>query len=194
MTAAWRKPARKRSSRLPRQQFTEPSQRGHPRKTYFELSPLELECMKVLWALREASVREIRARLSAQRRPLAYTTVETIMDRLACKGAVTRRKQGKAHRYTPLYQKSAARAQGVAALVEHFFDGSRQALRAYLAGQPVPDGAALDRPPSPIQQPGRAPVRGASSSPRPPREPRRPSVRSRGRVAPAEPPLETSLL
>ncbi|MFB3126722.1 MAG: BlaI/MecI/CopY family transcriptional regulator, partial [Candidatus Acidiferrales bacterium] len=98
MSAARRKPARKRSSRQPRQQrakprqqLSEPSQRGttspQPRKTYFELPPLELECMKALWALEAArpagtgtSVREIRARVAADHRPLAYTTVETIMD------------------------------------------------------------------------------------------------------------------
>ena len=57
------------------------------------------------------SVREIRARVAVDHRPLAYTTVETIMDRLTRKGAVARRKQGKAHRYTVLYQRSAARAQ-----------------------------------------------------------------------------------
>ncbi|HSC76954.1 MAG TPA: BlaI/MecI/CopY family transcriptional regulator, partial [Candidatus Acidoferrales bacterium] len=71
-----------------------------PRKTLFDLPPLELECMKALWAQGEASVREIREQLLAEGRALAYTTVETIMDRLARKGAVARRKVGRAHRYT----------------------------------------------------------------------------------------------
>jgi len=108
-----------------------------PRKTIYELPPLELECMKVVWEQGEASVREIREQLAADHRPLAYTTVETIMDRLSRKGAVARRKQGKAHRYTAVYPKSEARAQAVGALVEHFFDGSRQSLRGYLEGAPV---------------------------------------------------------
>ena len=100
--------------------------------------------MKALWALEEArpagsgtSVREIRARVAVDHRPLAYTTVETIMDRLTRKGAVARRKQGKAHRYTVLYQRSAARAQGVAALVEHFFDGLPPRF-ARIPGGPAP--------------------------------------------------------
>jgi predicted transcriptional regulator len=108
-----------------------------PRKTIYELPPLELECMKVVWERGEASVREIREQLAADHRPLAYTTVETIMDRLARKGVVARRKQGKAHRYTAVYPKAEARAQAVSALVEHFFDGSRQSLRGYLEGAPV---------------------------------------------------------
>lgn len=105
-----------------------------PRKTLYDLPPLELECMKALWFLQEASVREIRAQLAAARRLFAYTTIETIMDRLARKGAVERRKVGRAHRYTPVYQKTDARERAVTAVVEHFFDGSRRALAAHLGG------------------------------------------------------------
>lgn len=118
------------------------------RKTIFELPPLELECMKALWGQEESSVRQIRERLAAARRPLAYTTVETIMDRLTRKGAVQRRKVGKAHRYTVVYQKEDARAQAVAALAEHFFDGSRSALRAYLDGRAPVSGRRLVSPPA----------------------------------------------
>lgn len=94
--------------------------------------------MKVLWSLEEASVREIREQLAGDSRPLAYTTVETIMDRLTRKGAVERRKVGKAHRYTAVYRREDARVQAVAALVDHFFDGSKQALVAHLTGAPAP--------------------------------------------------------
>ena len=204
MSAARRKPARKRSSRQPRrkrgkprQQLSEPSRRGktspQPRKTYFELPPLELECMKALWALEQArpagsgtSVREIRARVAVDHRPLAYTTVETIMDRLTRKGAVARRKQGKAHRYTVLYQRSAARAQGVAALVKHFFDGSRRALHAYLAGQPVVERTPLRRAAPPSRPAPRSLGVGGPARRSPAHKGKRPQ--------PPEPPLDTSLL
>ena len=46
----------------------------------------------------EATVREIRDRLAA-RFPRAYTTIMTIMDRLARKGVVERRKAGRAYVY-----------------------------------------------------------------------------------------------
>ncbi len=201
MSAARRKPARKRSSRQqrakPRQQLSEPSRQGttspQPRKTYFELPPLELECMKALWALEGArpagtgtSVREIRARVAADHRPLAYTTVETIMDRLTRKGAVVRRKQGKAHRYTVLYQRSAARAQGVAALVKHFFDGSRRALHAYLAGQPVVERAPQRRAAPPSRPAPRSLGVGGQARRSPAHKDKRPQ--------PPEPSLDTSLL
>ena len=91
--------------------------------------------MKALWAQGEASVREIREQLIAGGRSLAYTTVETIMDRLARKGAVARRKVGRAHRYTPVYQAAEARAQAVRTMAEHFFGGDRRALASYLSGR-----------------------------------------------------------
>src|SRR3972149_2630207 len=122
------------------------------RKTIYELPPLELECMKVVWEQGEASVRQVREQLAADHRPLAYTTVETIMDRLSRKGAVSRRKVGKAHVYTAVYLKSAARAQAVAAVVEHFFGGSRAALRGHLDGAPV-TGARRPPPRPPATPP-----------------------------------------
>ncbi|MDA2914096.1 BlaI/MecI/CopY family transcriptional regulator [Acidobacteriia bacterium AH_259_A11_L15] len=145
-----------------------------PRKTIYELPPLELECMKVLWEEGEASVRQIREQLAADHRPLAYTTVETIMDRLTRKGVVERRKVGKAHRYTPVYPKAAARVRAVAALVEHFFEGSRQALRAHLAGAPLPEAHRGRRPAPTLARPK-------------PRPPARPAKREK-------PPLDTTLL
>lgn len=159
-----------------------------PRKTIYELPPLELECMKVLWALGEASVRDIREHLAAARRPLAYTTVETIMDRLTRKGAVERRKLGRAHRYTPVYQRAEARAQAVAAVVEHFFDGSRPALAAHLRGAPVSEPRRSLRM--------LAPPRGVRSAP--PREVSTRKLPAARPTAPAatkpEPPIDTSLL
>lgn len=125
------------------------------RRTMYELPPLELECMKVLWRLGEASVRDIREELAAVR-PLAYTTVETIMDRLTRKGIVARQKIGKAHRYTPRYTKEAARVQAVEAVVEHFFSGSRQALQAHLAGLPVEEPPPVPRAPAETRPPARA--------------------------------------
>lgn len=107
------------------------------RKTFFDLPPLELECMKALWAQGQASVKDIRAQINGSNgRALAYTTIETIMDRLTRKGVVVRRKVGRAHLYTPQYQAAAARADAVGALVHHFFAGSRRSLASYLAGQP----------------------------------------------------------
>lgn len=92
-----------------------------------DLPELELECMKVLWDSGPLTVRAVREHLLS-RRPLAYTTVLTVLDRLMRKGVVTRRKRGRAHVYAALYTQDAARQAALARLLEHYFGGSRTLL------------------------------------------------------------------
>jgi BlaI family transcriptional regulator, penicillinase repressor len=103
-----------------------------PRRSVLDLAPLELDCMNTLWPLGEATVREIRDGL-APRRPRAYTTIMTIMDRLARKGVVERRKVGRAYKYVPNLSEDDARAQALGQVVDSFFGGSREAVLAHLA-------------------------------------------------------------
>ncbi len=62
---------------------------------------MEAEIMKLVWAAPDGvSVREIVDRLNRGRREkLAYTTVMTVMSRLAEKGALTRVREGRGYRY-----------------------------------------------------------------------------------------------
>jgi BlaI family transcriptional regulator, penicillinase repressor len=99
----------------------------------FSLPPLELECMKALWVLGEANVHGIRGRLW-DFRPLAYTTIMTVMERLARKGVVERRREGRFHIYRPLVSNGEVREHAVGRLINDFFLGSREALREYLDG------------------------------------------------------------
>jgi predicted transcriptional regulator len=102
------------------------------------LPPLELEALRALWQLAEGTVRDVNAELN-RRRPLAYTTVLTLLDRLARKGAAGRRKQGRAHIYYPLLSREAALELAVDRLAHDFFDGSRQSLTEHLRGEgPAP--------------------------------------------------------
>lgn len=102
-----------------------------PRHSLLDLAPLELECMNMLWPLGEATVREIRERLTP-RRARAYTTIMTIMDRLARKGVVERRKSGRAYVYRARLAAEDARSQALAQILENFFGGSKEALLAQL--------------------------------------------------------------
>ena len=62
---------------------------------------LEAAVMQVLWQRgAPATVREVLAELTASR-PLAYTTVMTVMDNLHRKGALQREMAGRAWRYRP---------------------------------------------------------------------------------------------
>jgi BlaI family penicillinase repressor len=104
-----------------------------PRRALLDLAPLELDCMNTLWPMGQGTVREIRDRLAA-RRPRAYTTIMTIMDRLARKGVVERRKLGRAYIYSPNLSVEDARTQALGQVIENFFGGSREALLAQLSG------------------------------------------------------------
>ena len=57
--------------------------------------------MKIVWQADEpVTVRELLERLNRGRKPaLAYTTAMTVMSRLADKGALTRRRQGRGYVY-----------------------------------------------------------------------------------------------
>lgn len=89
--------------------------------------------MNALWRLGQATVRDIHAAL-ATTRPRAYTTIMTILDRLAQKGVVERQKSGRAWLYKPQLSADQARTHAVTRLVEGFFQGSTDALASHLSG------------------------------------------------------------
>jgi len=107
-----------------------------PRRSLLELAPLELDCMNTLWPMGEATVREIRDQL-APRRSRAYTTIMTIMDRLARKGVVERRKVGRAYSYRANLSVEEARTHALGQVVENFFGGSTEALLEQLGDRAV---------------------------------------------------------
>jgi predicted transcriptional regulator len=66
------------------------------------LGDLEAQVMRRIWARgRPATVRDIVGDLQRER-PIAYTTVMTVMDNLRKKGWLRRRADGRAYRYEPL--------------------------------------------------------------------------------------------
>lgn len=66
------------------------------------LGELEQVVMAVLWRSRvPLQVRDVQEALREQDRDLAYTTVMTVMDRLAKKGALERQLEGRAWQYRP---------------------------------------------------------------------------------------------
>jgi BlaI family penicillinase repressor len=102
-------------------------------------APLELQCLKVLWICGEGTVSDVQRALEP-RRKLAYTTVMTLLDRLLRKGAVSRRKSGRAFVYSPAVTRESLRTIAVRDLLDNFFDSSEAALIKYLEnrGGPIP--------------------------------------------------------
>jgi predicted transcriptional regulator len=71
-----------------------------------EFGQLENAIMDVIWSEdRPLLVREVRERLNYTR-PVAYTTVMTVMTILYGKGVLRREKHGRAWRYWPLEQRA----------------------------------------------------------------------------------------
>jgi BlaI family penicillinase repressor len=104
--------------------------------------PLELECLKVLWTLGEGNVKDVRQALTGNRN-LAYTTVMTVLDRLARKGGVARRKVGRSFVYVPVLSRGVLRRLAVQDLVDRYFEGSEAALMELLR-----DGETSDPEPA----------------------------------------------
>lgn len=104
--------------------------------------PLELECLKALWATGEASVRAVQQHLEP-RKKLAYTTVMTLLDRLARKGGVSRRKNGRAFLYAPLVDQETLRRKAIHELSESLFEGSEALLASYMAPRAPAHATAL---------------------------------------------------
>lgn len=90
--------------------------------------------MNALWPIGEATVRDIQQSLYPTR-PRAYTTIMTILDRLAQKGIVLRRKSGRAWVYRANLTADEARSHAVAQLIDGFFAGSTESLAKHLAGK-----------------------------------------------------------
>jgi len=94
-------------------------------KTKPPLTPLELEIMKVLWETGPANVQTVQQTLG---RPLAYTTVQTVLNVLHRKGHVKRSLKQKAYFYRPSSLRDDVVKQTVGDVVDKLFAGSTGSL------------------------------------------------------------------
>lgn len=101
------------------------------KKTANLLTEVELEFMSELWALGEASVRDVLARLPAERN-LAYTSGATVLRILDEKGFVESRKEGKTLIYKPLLEKDKYQTRSLQNLSRTLFDDTPASLVARL--------------------------------------------------------------
>lgn len=91
--------------------------------------------MGILWSSPESlSVREVHERLAADR-DLAYTTVMTVLDRLAKKGLATRHLDGRAWLYRPSLSQVDAVTRVVIEELAELAPPARRAVLAAVARQ-----------------------------------------------------------
>lgn len=101
-----------------------------PENDDIALSELQLDLMRVLWR-GEASVAEVAAALAGSR-GLAHTTVATLLTRLAKRGLVEARRDGRQLVYRARVEESQVRRSMVGELIQSLFKGDPKALLAHL--------------------------------------------------------------
>jgi predicted transcriptional regulator len=95
------------------------------------LSELQLAVMRVLWSCGEASTADVADGLRAER-PLAHTTVATLLTRLEKRGLLASRREGRQLVYRPLVSESQVQRSMVSGLVSSLFGGDARALVSHL--------------------------------------------------------------
>jgi predicted transcriptional regulator len=96
------------------------------------LTPNELAIMKVIWQLGKATVRDVYETLRDQR-PIAYTTVMTMMNILEEKKYLEKNRQDRAFIYRPTRPQQQVVGQMVTDFVDRVFDGAASSLLVHLA-------------------------------------------------------------
>jgi BlaI family penicillinase repressor len=89
------------------------------------LTRLELKIMQVVWRLGPSNVTEVQEGLDE---PLAYTTVQTMLNILERKGKLKRKLHGRAYEYSATVSESKAVGHAVRDLVDRMFGGSSEEL------------------------------------------------------------------
>lgn len=89
------------------------------------LTKLELRIMQVIWKRGSSTVAEVQAEM---RPPLAYTTVQTVLNILERKGKLNRELEGRAFVYAAKVSEEKAYGQSLRDLIDRMFGGSSEEL------------------------------------------------------------------
>ena len=96
------------------------------------LTDAEWQIMNALWKRYPATAREIAENL-ADETQWAYTTIKTLLARLAAKNAVSEQKLGNTSVYEPLVSLKKARRTALRTFLNQGFDGAVEPLLNFLA-------------------------------------------------------------
>ena len=95
------------------------------------LSKSEMEVIRVLWELEEATVRQVHEAFPAER-GIEFTTVQTYLRRLETKGYLRVRLEGRTRVYKPKAQSRTVIRETVGELVDRLFGGDALPLLQHL--------------------------------------------------------------
>ena len=108
----------------------------HPlrEKLLDDLGQLQRTVIEEVWNLGEATVHQVRKRLSRKKK-LAYTTVLTAMQKLEKSGWLRHRSEGKVYIYAPTRTREQAGGKSVRKFLERMFDGDALLMFQHLMRQ-----------------------------------------------------------
>ena len=86
------------------------------------LGDLEADIMELMWSDGPACVRDVHESLAGER-AIAYTTVMTVMSRLAEKGMLKREQSGRAYLYSPTQTREEFCSETVSTVVQGLLGG-----------------------------------------------------------------------
>ena len=89
------------------------------------LTRLELKIMQVIWKRGASTVGDVQAELD---QPLAYTTVQTMLNILERKGKLQRKLDGRAYIYSAKLSEEKAVGQSLRDMIDRMFGGSSEEL------------------------------------------------------------------
>lgn len=89
------------------------------------LTRLELKIMQVIWRRGASTVSDVQSEME---QPLAYTTVQTMLNILERKGKLERELQGRAYVYRAKVSEEKAIGQSLRDIVDRMFGGSSEEL------------------------------------------------------------------
>jgi predicted transcriptional regulator len=99
-----------------------------PRSTSPDLTNAELRVLKALWQLERGTVAEVRAELARRGQELAYTTVMTLLGRLAAKGAALVDREREPFVYRAAFRRESVLRERLRDFVRDVFDGQADSL------------------------------------------------------------------
>lgn len=109
-----------------------------------QISEAEFEVMKIVWKYAPISTNEITEKL-LQTTAWSPKTIQTLIKRLANKGALSYEKQGRVFVYTPLVRENEYIGQESASFLKRYYDGNiASMLSAYLENDRLTDSEIDD--------------------------------------------------
>ena len=106
----------------------------------------ELEILKVLWARGSASVREVQEDLVRESGPVAYSTVQTLLNIMEeKKGLVNHEVEGRTFVYTPVKSPERTIRELTRRFVDRVFDGAMDRMLVALLDSRTPSAEEFER-------------------------------------------------